>query len=195
MSNVKTVLFVPGFQEDMKSRDYPSTIAAIEKQGYAVTFVPIKWVRTTIEQWVEQLDEVYLKHDPNDTILAGFSYGSMTTFMSAVKRNPSELWLFSLSPYFVEDLVSKNMKATWLKGIGHRRVTAFSKLNFKKLAQEVHCKTLLFAGQLEINKWPGIGVRSSKAHQLLQCNELFIVKDAGHDVTNENYIEAIVKNI
>ena len=192
---MKVVLFVPGFQEDIKSRDYASTIAAIEMKGYTVKFVPINWMRTTIEQWVEQLDKAYSKHDPKDTILAGFSYGSMTAFMSAVKRNPSELWLFSLSPYFEEDLVSKNMKVAWLKAIGHRRVTAFSKLNFKKLAQRIQCKTLLFVGQLEIDKFPSIWVRSNKAHQLLESNELSIVQGAGHDVTNKNYIEAIVKNI
>jgi pimeloyl-ACP methyl ester carboxylesterase len=192
---MKTVLFVPGFQEDMKSRDYPSTIAAIEKKGYAVKFVPINWMHTTIEQWVEQLDEVYSKHDPKDTVLAGFSYGSMTAFMSATKRNPSELWLFSLSPYFAEDLVSKHMKATWLKGIGHRRVTAFSKLNFKTLARQIQCKTFLFVGQLEIDKFPGIGVRATESHRLLKASKLFVIPESGHDVSDAHYIKTITESI
>jgi len=38
---MKTVLFVPGFQEDESSRDYQSTITAIQKKGYKVVFVPI----------------------------------------------------------------------------------------------------------------------------------------------------------
>src|ERR1035437_7799397 len=103
---MKTVLFVPGYQEDMKSRDYASTIRAIESQGYEVKFVPINWKRTTIDQWVEELDAEYGKCDPKQTIIAGFSFGAMTAFVTATKRNPFELWLFSLSPYFVEDLES-----------------------------------------------------------------------------------------
>jgi pimeloyl-ACP methyl ester carboxylesterase len=192
---MKTVLFVPGYQEDLKSRDYSATIAAIKERGYKVTFVPIQWSRTTISDWAQELDRVYSKHDPKETILAGFSYGAMTALMSATKRNPSQLWLFSLSPYFAEDLKSKNMKQTWLKGIGHRRVTAFSKLDFKNLAKSVTCKTLLFTGQLEINKWPVIGERSAAAHKLLQKNTLTIVKEAGHDVADKHYIAAIEKII
>lgn len=188
---MKTVLFVPGFQEDINTRDYTSTIKAIKSQGYEVKSVPINWTRTTIDHWVVQLDAIYSKCNQEQTILAGFSYGAMTTFMSATKRNPSELWLFSLSPYFSEDLKSKNMKATWLKRIGHRRVSAFDKLNFETLSKSVKCKTLLFIGQQEIDKWPVMGERSSAAHRLLSNNELINVKNAGHDVANEHYIEAI----
>jgi len=192
---MKTVLFVPGYQEDLKSRDYSATITAIKDHGYKVKFVPIKWSRTTIDDWVRELDEVYAKYDPQQTILAGFSFGAMTAFMSATKRNPAELWLFSLSPYFAEDLKSQNMNQAWLKRVGHRRVTAFSKLDFKNLAKSVTCKTLLFTGQLEINKWPVIGERSAAAHKLLQKNTLTIVKEAGHDVADKHYIAAIEKII
>jgi pimeloyl-ACP methyl ester carboxylesterase len=190
---MKTVLFVPGYQEDLTSRDYAATIKAIEKRGYSVKFVPIQWTRTTIKDWTKELDEVFSSYDPAQTILAGFSFGAMTAFMSAAKRNPSQLWLFSLSPYFAEDLNSKNMKATWLKGIGHRRVHAFSELHFHELAQSIECKTLLFAGQLEIDKWPVIGERVADAHRHLKPNELTIIQGAGHDVANEFYIQAIAE--
>ena len=192
---MKTVLFVPGYQEDLKSRDYASTISAIEGRGYKVKFVQINWKRTTIDQWVDELAAVYSKCDPKQTIIAGFSFGAMTAFVTAAKRNPIELWLFSLSPYFAEDLKSKNMKQTWLKEIGHRRVTAFSKLNFAKLSVTIECKTLLFAGQLEIDKWPVIGERVVNADKLLSNTTLTIVQDAGHDVANTQYIDAIKRSI
>jgi len=192
---VKTVLFVPGYQEDLSSRDYAATILAIKKRGYKVKFVPIRWPYTTIEQWVDELDKTYNEYESSNTILAGFSYGAMTAFMSATKRNPSELWLFSLSPYFSDDLKSINMKQTWLKGIGQRRVTTFSKLDFKQLAKSVHCKVLLFAGQLEIDTWPVIGERTADAHQRLKNSRLIKIKDAGHDVANKQYIAAIEKTI
>ncbi len=192
---MKTVLFVPGFQEDSTSRDYTRTIKAIEKRGYAVEFVPIQWGRTTINDWVKELDEVYSRYDPVQTILAGFSYGAMTVFMSATKQNPSELWLFSLSPYFAEDLESKNMKQAWLKNIGHRRVDAFSELHFRELAKLIECKTLLFAGQLEIDKWPVIGERVINAHELLKTNDFITIQDVGHDVADELYIKSITATI
>lgn len=192
---MKTVLFVPGYPEDINSRDYASVIKAIEKCGYKVKFVPIKWQRTTIHDWVKELEEVYSKYDPSKTILAGFSYGAMTAFVAATKKNPSQLWLFSLSPYFAEDLKSKNMKPTWLKQIGHRRVAAFSELNFKKLAPLIQCKTLLFVGELEVKKWPIIGERVSAAHQLLKNSELATVKNVGHDVADADYISEITRVI
>jgi len=156
---MKTVLFVPGFTEDITTRDYAATIAAINKKGYEVVFVPIQWKRTAIQSWVDELEKIYSKHNAQQTVLAGFSYGAMTAFVAATRQNPSELWLFSLSPYFAEDLESKNMKPTWLKQIGKRRVADFSKLNFVPLAQSINCKTLLFVGGKEIDKWPIIGER------------------------------------
>ena len=111
---MKTVLFVPGYPENLESRDYVSTISSIETAGYVVKFVPIEWARTTIDDWVAELEAEYSKHDPRDTVLAGFSFGAMTAFVAASKRNPSELWLFSLSGYFDEDIKNKEMKKSWL---------------------------------------------------------------------------------
>lgn len=192
---MKTVLFVPGFKENKQSRNYDATMKAIESCGYKVKFVPISWKRTTIVDWIDELDKVYRNFDSVQTILAGFSYGAMTAFMTATKRNPSELWLFSLSPYFAEDLKSKNMRDTWLKGIGKHRVVDFSALSFESLAKSVNCKTLLFAGQLEIDKWPVIGERAKDAHSLLRNNKLVIIPEVGHDVADLKYIEAISGNI
>ena len=50
---MKTVLFVPGFRENLKTRDYKSTIKAIEEKGYGVKFVPINWQKTVISDWVK----------------------------------------------------------------------------------------------------------------------------------------------
>lgn len=192
---MKTVLFVPGFQENIHSRDYRATIRGIEAAGYNVIFVPINWSRTTVTSWVEQFNTTYERFDPSQTILAGFSFGAMTVFIAATQKSPSELWLFSLSPYFAEDLKSKNMKPTWLREIGNRRVTDFASYNFRELSQLISCKTYLFAGKIEIEKWPIIGERQQTAHNLLKESSLTMVDDAGHDVTNASYINAISASI
>lgn len=99
---MKTVLFVPGFKEDIESRDYKSTIKAIESSGYKVNFIPIEWSRTTIDDWLNELWAEYSKYNPKETILAGFSFGAVTAFVAAAKQNPSELWLFPYRPIFTK---------------------------------------------------------------------------------------------
>lgn len=189
---MKTVLFVPGFREDLKTRDYKSTIKVIEQSGYEVKFIPINWVRTTIDDWLAAFEMEYTKHDPKDTILAGFSFGAMIVFTAATKQNPSELWLFSLSPYFSEDIHSKYMRKSWLSAIGHRRTLAFDKLAFHTLARLIHCKTLIFAGEIE---WPETKKRALSAEKQISHSELSTVQGAGHDVSNKLYIETIKHRI
>ena len=74
-----TVLFVPGYYEGLNDRDYNSVIKKLESKGYKVEFVPINWVRTTIIEWNEQLDDVYKQYNTcrflvwcNDSFLCRF---------------------------------------------------------------------------------------------------------------------------
>lgn len=187
----KTVLLVPGYQEDITSRDYVSLIRAIEAKGYAVQFVPINWTRTTIDDWTYELNIVYKKYDPAYTILAGFSYGAMTAFMAAIVRIPAELWLFSLSPYFAEDIGSPLMSQSWLRGIGKRRTAAFQKLNFQQLAMSITCKTRIFVGELEMKKYPIIGTRAAGAHMHIKGSEITTIPNARHDAVQPEYIAAV----
>lgn len=190
---MKTVLLVPGFQEDLETRDYRSVLGAIEARGYRAQFIPIQWKRTTIEDWVKELEAEYSKHDPKDTILAGFSYGSMTAFVAAAKRLPAELWLFSLSPYFSDDL--PKLKKSWKDGIGHRRVTAFSKLDFDNLASSITCPTIIMLGSVEANKYPHLAKRALIAKERIKNNHYVVVDDAGHDIADKNYVAAISRTI
>jgi len=190
---VKTVLFVPGFKEGLDSRHYAKTLKAIEDKGYKVEFVPIHWLRTTITDWVTELNRVYSQHDPKETILAGFSYGSMTAFVAASQRLPGELWLFSLSPYFSEDIPL--LKLAWLRTIGKQRTERFWRVSFNELAPKVTCKTLLFAGGREIKKYVIMGKRATEAERLLAHAKLFIIPGVGHDVADSKYIEAIKEHI
>ena len=190
---MKTVLFVPGFREDLNSRDYKSVLSAIEDKGYKVQFVSINWSRTTIDDWTKELDKVYSNYDATDIILAGFSFGAMTAFMTATSKNPSELWLFSFSPYFSDDM--PDMKKSWLSYIGLRRADLFRKLNFNTLAKSIRCKTTILVGKVEAKKYTLIDKRSKLAHQKITHSKLVIVEGAGHDISNRNYIAAIKDTI
>jgi pimeloyl-ACP methyl ester carboxylesterase len=190
---MKTVLFIPGYYENIDSRDYKAVLKAIESKGYVTKFVPINWVRTTIDDWVNEFETVYTKYDPKNTILAGFSFGAMIALCAASKINPIELWLFSLSPYFYEDLPMQ--KKSHLAYIGHRRVSAFNKLIFSKSAKSIKCKTLLFIGEIERAKFSDLFNRVKEANKQIKDSNLLTVENAGHDVSNKNYIDSILGNI
>jgi hypothetical protein len=62
------VLFAPGFGEGLADRDYASTMNAIAQCGYEVEFVAIRWARTTIVDWVPQVQDIYSSSDPENTV-------------------------------------------------------------------------------------------------------------------------------
>lgn len=188
-----TVLFIPGFQEDLNSRDYARPITAIREAGYAVEFVPVAWKRTTIDEWLPEFERTYAAYDPKETVLAGFSYGAMVAFLAAAKRPPASLWLFSLSPYFAEDL--PRIRESWLRYIGKRRVAAFSRLSFAELAPQITAPTLVFVGEQELEKWPEMRLRPTEAARLIPDSRLFVVPDTGHAVDEPAYAEAIATAI
>lgn len=192
---IKTVLFIPGFEETIDSRDYRATMRAIESRGYNVVFVPISWSRKTIDDWVVEFGHEYAQYDPADTILAGFSFGATTAFVAATHRQPVEVWLFSLSPYFAEDFVSKNMKKSWVTHIGHRRADAFRRLSFAKLQAKINAPTILFYGQNEIDKWPVMAERAYDAKRRMRYARFVAIPDVGHDIADPAYIQAIVEHI
>jgi pimeloyl-ACP methyl ester carboxylesterase len=185
---MKTVLFVPGFREDIYSRDYETVLKAIAEKRYLVRFVLINWKRTTIDDWTNELGRIYHHYDPKDVILAGFSYGAMTAFVVASKRAPSALWCFSLSPYFAEDLRSARMKLSWLKVIGLRRTKAFADLQFSNLAQKMRCETLLFVGG---DEQPMVKERAHAAHHQVRDSRLIVIPGVGHDIGDVAYIAGI----
>ncbi len=190
---MKTVLFVPGHREDYKSRNYKSVVKAIENQSYRVKFIPINWKRTTFNDWVKELHVEFAKCDPETTILTGFSFGAMISLAVAADRNPAELWLLSLSPFFAEDI--KQMQKSWLNNIGKRKAKVFKQLSFNKLGRAIDCKTLIFIGELEAKKYPSMLERAQHAHKMIHRNRLITVPSCGHDVAQPNYIESIIAAI
>lgn len=186
----KIVLFVPGFKDSFTTRRYAAVLKAIEKQGYRAKFVPIQWRYTTLEDWVKELETEYAKYDAQQTILAGFSFGAMTVLVVAAKRNPAELWLCSLSPYFADDIAV--MKESWRKSIGKRRTVVFSELQFARLAEQIHCPTRIFVGEKEAKRYPGLLARSKVAARTIPHATLTIVSGVDHKIDDPGYIAAIV---
>lgn len=192
---MKTVLFVPGFYEDIDSRDYRSVLKAIETRGYKTKVISINWRRTIVDDWVLELEKIYEELDPKKIILAGFSLGAVTAFVAAAKKNPRAVWLFSLSPYFDDDICLTNPDKQVLRIIGKKRLNAFRKLDINTLTEAIKCPVILFCGDIERKKWPDIGRRSDKAHQALAQSRLVNIPDVGHEIENPKYILAIEKAV
>lgn len=190
MADKETVLFVPGYQEGLDDRDYQGLMASIEDQGYKAQFVPIKWRRTTVQDWVRELNAIYDDLDAEETVLAGFSFGALTAFVAAAARNPSQLWLCSLSPYFAEEVTADRGRIK--RRLGRRRTQAFMALDFASLAQKISCETLLFYGEKEI---PSVIRRVSAASQAVAKSHTVAVSDCGHDATDPRYVAALRKTI
>lgn len=188
---MKTVLFVPGWRENFNSRDYQSVLSVIEANGYKTRFITIDWNRTNISDWVNELGIIYDQYDPRQTILAGFSYGAMATFVAATRRRPSELWLFSLSPYFSDDIPKLNDGDK--KIVGKKRIEEFSHLSFAELARKLtNVKTKIWVGSEER---PLTIKQAEIAHALIENSALVIVNGAKHDVSDKRYVDAIKNNL
>jgi hypothetical protein len=190
---MKTLLFIPAYQECLKDRNYKLLIKAIIARGYKVDFVSIAWERSTMDDWLKEFNKKYKKYNPEEVVLAGFSFGANIAFIASANVNPSELWLFSLSPYFAED--APGWKKSDQAVLGHRRITAFKGYSFNKLAEYINCKTKIFLGSAEAKKYSDVDARSRAAGELIKSSELFIVPGAGHDATDPAYIEAVTKEI
>ncbi len=191
---MKKVLFVPGFKESGTSRNYQAALKKIENKGYTAKIIQIDWGRTqNVNDWVKTLEKEYSQHPAAETILAGFSFGAVTAFIAATHRNPSELWLFSLSGAFAEDW--SKMEISNIKAVGKRRIKAFTNYPFHKLAKDIRCKTLLFAGDKELKAYQSLRKRVEDAHLVIKTSELIVVPNCGHDVTNPSYITAVLSKI
>lgn len=189
---MKTVLFVPGFQEDQHSRDYDVLLKAIKHKGYHAEFISINWRRTVVDDWVEQLMDAYRRCNPKHTVLAGFSQGAVTALVTASQRLPSAVWLCSLSPYFAEDMTEIDTKPSWLHYIGARRAERFRTLSFASIAPRILCPVLLIAGAKEhelVQRRAGLAAKAFK-------NALLVTAPGcAHDVTNRNYMQTLTEHI
>lgn len=187
--NIKNVLFVPGGMQYWHTHDYARVVRTIRKKGYKVVFVPINWRRSVLSRQVEQLNKVYEKYDPKNTILAGFSWGAMTALVAASERMSKELWLFSLSDHFRE-WVDKTPDR-----INKTRVNEFRKTSLASVAKKISCKTLIWLGEAEAKEFPTMVGTAKQAHRQIKGSKLIIIPKAPHDVTDDNYIKSISENI
>lgn len=183
---------IPGSGEDLKSRNYQAVLNLYKQLGYQPEFVPIDWKYKTIDDWVEQVKQKISKIELENSLLSGFSFGSMVALAIAAEVNPKQLLLFSLSPYFKEDMPLSSRYEKWA---GKRKTENFKHFSFDKLASKIKCPTMLFVGSKEISKYEDTDHRSEEAKKRIKGSKLIVVEGIAHDVGDPKYVEAIRKEM
>jgi esterase/lipase len=178
--------FIPGAFEDLNSSNYKAVLDVYKDVGYDPKFVKIDWAYRTMDDYVEQARGEISKGDLPNSLLSGFSFGSIIALSIAAAVNPKRLLLFSLSPYFKEDFP---ITKSWEVWAGKKRVENLRKLSFNELAPKIQCPTILFAGTKEVRRYGD--KREREAHKRIAGSKYIIIPGVGHDVTHPKYVEAV----
>lgn len=178
---------MPSFGNSSPSPFTP-VLSLMEQMGYRPTFIPTQWENTTIIDWRQQAERVYDRCQPDQTILAGFSFGAMTALAVAAKRNPAKLWLFSPSPYFAEDIPTLPANFIEFAGQYPPRLDAFRQIYFEELALRIACPTLLVQGG---NEGEQIAHRIDETGRLIPGAYTYIAQDVTHNLLHPIYLATI----
>jgi esterase/lipase len=184
------IYITPGYQKSVRQKCYQVIAKIFRKRGIKPVFVNIHWKNRTLTDYVFQLLTQIKKARKNHVYLFGFSLGAMVACIAASLINPKKIYLCSLSPYFKEDLT--NLETAERRILGEKRVKDFSRYEFKKVARQISCKTILFVGDKEARS---LLKRASLAEELIQQARVIRIKNANHDLGDPGYLKAVLKRI
>jgi len=186
----KIAFIIPGYGHSAKTRGYRQIAKKFQQKGINPVIIKIKWSRRTLTSHISQFLEQAQRYNSKEIYCLGFSFGAMISFISSVKLNPKLQILCSLSPYFKEDL--PHLKNWWLNYFGKKSITELKKYSAKKIANNIHCETIILAGTkegIEIEK------RAKDTHKLIKNSQIIFIKNSRHDISNREYFAEIEKII
>jgi len=182
----KVVYVIPGFTEKVNLKGYQQAIKSFKSKNFKVIPIKISWKYNVMSDYVDQFF-CQLSHKKSDDVyLFGFSFGAMIAFISAVKLKPKMLFLCSLSPYFMEDLMF--LRTTLKKYVGKKRINDLKMFSFDKLAKDIRCKTLLIIGE---NEYKLVHNRVLDAHKKINKSRIIIINNAKHNISQKEYMNKV----
>lgn len=185
---------IPGAFEGLNDHGYKDVLDVYKAASLEPRFIKIEWKYKTIDDWIAQVKDQIPKRELQNSLLSGFSWGAMIALTIAAEyTNPKTLFLFSLSPYFAEDLPT--VKKPWMKWAGKKRVATFKNLQMNKLAAEIKCPTTIFIGSQEISKYSDMKLRTNEAHKRIKGSELVVIDGVKHDIADPRYVGAIKQEL
>ena len=182
----KVVYIIPGFKESISRKGYQKVMEAFRQNGFDTIPIKVSWQGKVMGDYVEEFMHQVRHNSSDEVYLFGFSFGAIIAMISSIKLQPKTQILCSLSPYFKEDL--KYLKKSWKKRVGKKRINDLKQFSFDNFARKINCKTILVAGTNECKKYPLLKRRVIDAHKKIRGSELFLVKNAEHNISQKIYL-------
>lgn len=188
----KTVFIIPGVGQRPDMPHYLQIGELFEKQGITLTYISINWrMRQSIEDCAEeaekQIQEV-LQQKPNDELyFFGFSLGAIIANILSGHYEAKAQILCSMSPFFKEDIEHLPFHSRLFSNLmiypGSERPKYPNPFAYKMI------DTYWFIGEKE-GKYFNDTILSKRQARYPEA-KLQIVKNARHDVSQPEYLEAI----
>ncbi len=194
ITQMKKIFLIPGFLHTLDAQQYKWMEPYFCSIGYDVMRYDVPWEGQVQSDDIIGFKKFYYENKSDHfNVILGFSFGAMIAMISSVELVPDELHICSLS-YFKEDLHVVTCED--IDKVGVDRIENMKKFSGKEIAQSISTsKVVLYGGELELADWPQYKVRFDETAKIIACAKKIIIKDAHHDIGNENYISAIKKNI
>lgn len=186
----KVAFILPGFFHSTKESGYQTIGKYFSRCGYRVIYLEIIWKYKTVSDYLKQFHNIYNIEKGETNVVLGFSYGALVAFLAAVEVKPDYLYLCSPAPYFREDLP---FIPDWdKKDIGRKRFSEIEKHSFDNTSTKITCPVSIFFGSEEEDF---VKRRVRLAQEKLKNSTLIKVKGVGHDIADQRYLEAVMKEI
>lgn len=186
----KIVYIIPGFLESLKDGRYERLVKMFKQKEFKVIPVCIDWKYRTMSDYLKQFIKIYNENETENKVsevhFFGFSFGAYIAFVSSTYLPVKSVFVASLSPYFKEDI--EYLPTKWKKFIGEKRMKNFETFHFNKIVKNVNGKFYIFAGDKEGEQ---IRNRFLEAKNSIKNSKTFYIKNATHDIDNQEYFETI----
>ncbi len=190
---MKKFFIIPGFRQKATDKQFLWLRKFLIERGFSVELVPITWERRTMTDYALEFEAFYNKNKLQENYVFGFSYGAVITFITAEKLKPKKIFLCSLSPDFKEDI--KDEKQWILDYVGKRRTADSRTRSGKEIAKKLTISAIIFCGEKEGRQYPKLKRRCEETVQLAKKAKLVMVKDAPHNISFPEYVNALKQEI
>lgn len=183
----KVAFIIPGFGYSPKREEYQSIGTLFQQKGIEPIYVEVDWKYSIISDNVADFVKLLKETKADYKYILGFSFGAVIAYLSATQEKVHTLILCSLSPYFSEDLT--NIKDSWKKHTGKKRIEDFEKISNSKLAAKINSESYLLFGTKE---GPEIETRAKNTYDSLKNKKhLISIDGVKHKLEDERYLKQV----
>lgn len=193
-----TIFLITGFRPGVTATHdkYKHFIKLLEDKGYKVVPVDIDWAYKTHTQFVSLFLKYYKAMKTDRNVLVGNSFGALAALLSAREFEPDEIYLCSLSPFFKESLVDKEVENYSKKRFGTRRVEDLKQYSIVRVAEELNStqiKVHFLFGSIERTIYPMLPKFTETYQRLFKNSTITELDDVAHSLRLPEYYQSVVE--